>query len=41
MAADAVLLDATELTLAEVIEEIARLASERSELACTGDKRSS
>ncbi len=36
MAADAVLLDATELTLAEVIEEIARLAKERSELACTG-----
>jgi cytidylate kinase len=40
MAADAVLLDATELTLAEVIEEIARLARERSELACTGDKSS-
>jgi CMP/dCMP kinase len=40
MAADAVLLDATELTLAEVIEEIARLAKERSELACTGDKSS-
>jgi len=40
MAADAVLLDATELTLAKVIEEIARLARERSELACTGDKRS-
>jgi CMP/dCMP kinase len=38
MAADAVLLDATELTLAEVIEEIARMAGERSELACTGDK---
>ena len=40
MAADAVLLDATELTLAEVIEEIARLARERSELACMGDKSS-
>jgi cytidylate kinase len=40
MAADAVLLDATDLTLAEVIEEIARLARERSELACTGDKSS-
>jgi CMP/dCMP kinase len=38
MAADAVLLDATELTLTEVIEEIARLARERSELASTGDK---
>jgi cytidylate kinase len=40
MAADAVLLDATELTLAEVIEEIDRMARERSELACTGDKSS-
>jgi cytidylate kinase len=40
MAADAVLLDATDLTLAEVIEEIARLATEHSELACTGDKSS-
>ena len=40
LAADAVLLDATELTLAEVVEEIARLAGERSELACTGDKSS-
>jgi CMP/dCMP kinase len=40
MAADAVLLDATDLTLAEVIEEIARMARERSELACTGDKSS-
>ena len=40
MAADAVLLDATELTLAEVIEEITRLAGERSELACMGDKSS-
>jgi cytidylate kinase len=38
MAADAVLLDATELTLVEVIEEITRLARERGELACTGDK---
>jgi CMP/dCMP kinase len=34
MAADAVLLDATDLTLAEVIDEIARLAREHSELAC-------
>jgi cytidylate kinase len=40
MAADAVLLDATDLTLAEVIEEITRLATEHSELACTGDKSS-
>ena len=39
-AADAVLLDATDLTLAEVIEEIARLARERSELACAGDTSS-
>jgi CMP/dCMP kinase len=40
MAADAVLIDATELTLAEVIDEIGRLAREHSELACTGDKSS-
>jgi len=40
MAADAVYLDATDLTLAEVIEEITRLARQRSELACAGDKSS-
>ncbi len=40
MAADAVLLDATDRTLPEVIEEITRLARERSELACAGDKSS-
>jgi CMP/dCMP kinase len=40
MAPDAVLVDATELTLAEVVDEITRLAAERSELACTGDKSS-
>ena len=40
MAADAVLLDATDLTLAAVIDEISRLARERSELACAGDKSS-
>ena len=39
-AADAVLLDATDLTLEQVIEEIARLARERSDLACAGDKSS-
>jgi CMP/dCMP kinase len=39
-AADAVLIDATDLTLAEVIEQIARLARERSELACAGDTSS-
>jgi cytidylate kinase len=39
-AADAVLLDATDLTLAAVIDEIARLAQERSELACAGDSSS-
>ena len=39
-AADAILLDATDLTLAEVIDEISRLARERSELACAGDKSS-
>ena len=37
-AADALLLDATDLTLEQVIEEIARLARERSVLACAGDK---
>jgi cytidylate kinase len=39
-AADALLLDATDLTLDEVIETIARLARERSALACAGDKSS-
>ena len=39
-AADALLLDATDLTLDEVVEEIARLARERSALACAGDKSS-
>jgi cytidylate kinase len=39
-AADAVLIDATDLSLDQVIEEIARLARERSELACAGDKSS-
>lgn len=34
---DAVLLDATDLTLDEVIQKIATLARERSALACTGD----
>jgi CMP/dCMP kinase len=38
MAADALLLDATDLTLEQVIEEITRMARERSELACAGDK---
>jgi cytidylate kinase len=38
MAADAVLLDATDMSLPEVIGEITRLARERSELACAGDK---
>ena len=37
-AADALLLDATDLTLEQVIEEVTRLARERSELACAGDK---
>ena len=37
-AADALLLDATDLTLEQVIEEITRLARERSQLACAGDK---
>jgi CMP/dCMP kinase len=40
MAQDAILLDATDLTLAAVIEEIARLARECSELASAGDKSS-
>ena len=39
-AADALLLDATDLSLEQVIEEIARLARERSGLACAGDKSS-
>jgi cytidylate kinase len=39
-AADALLLDATDLTLEQVIEEIARLGRERSGLACAGDKSS-
>jgi CMP/dCMP kinase len=38
-AADALLLDATDLTLDEVIEEIARLAR-KTQLACAGDKSS-
>jgi cytidylate kinase len=37
-AADAVLIDATDLTLDQVIQWITRLARERSELACAGDK---
>jgi cytidylate kinase len=37
-AADAVLIDATDLSLDQVIKEIARLARERSELASAGDK---
>jgi CMP/dCMP kinase len=37
-AADALLLDATDLTLEQVIEEITRLARERSVMACAGDK---
>jgi CMP/dCMP kinase len=40
-AADALLLDATDLTLDQVVEEITRLAREHSELACAGDKSSS
>jgi cytidylate kinase len=39
-AADAVLIDATGLTLAEVIDTITRLARARMPLACAGDKRS-
>ena len=37
MAIDAVLIDATDLTLDEVIAEITRLARERSALACAGE----
>jgi cytidylate kinase len=37
MADDAVLLDATDLTLDEVIQKIAKLARERCALACAGD----
>jgi len=37
-AADAVLIDATDLTLAEVIDAIVGLARERAPLACAGDK---
>jgi CMP/dCMP kinase len=40
MASDAVYMDATDMTLTEVIHEITRLARERSELACAGDKSS-
>jgi CMP/dCMP kinase len=39
-AADARLIDATDLTLDQVIEEITRLARERSQLASAGDKSS-
>jgi CMP/dCMP kinase len=39
-AADALLLDATDLSLAEVIGEITRLARERSLLVCAGDESS-
>jgi cytidylate kinase len=38
MAGDAVLIDSTDLTLREVIDAIARLARERTQLACAGDK---
>ena len=38
--ADAVYMDATDLTLTEVIDQITRLARERSQLACAGDKSS-
>jgi cytidylate kinase len=40
MAEDAVLIDSTNLTLSEVIETIARLARERTQLACAGGKSS-
>jgi hypothetical protein len=41
MAADALLIDSTDLTLAEVIDAIAVLARDRAgTFACTGDKRS-
>jgi cytidylate kinase len=39
-AEDAVLLDATDLSLPAVIAEITRLAHERTQLACAGDKSS-
>lgn len=38
-AEDAVLIDATDLSLPAVIDVIARLARERSQLACAGEKR--
>lgn len=38
MAADAVLIDSTDMTLSEVIDAIARLARERTQLACAGEK---
>jgi CMP/dCMP kinase len=38
MAGDAVFLDATDLTLAEVIGAITRLAAERGDLACAGTR---
>lgn len=38
MAEDAVLIDSTDLTLREVIDQIARLACERTQLACAGGK---
>ena len=37
-AADALLLDASELTLAQVIDEITRLARKLDSMACAGDK---
>jgi CMP/dCMP kinase len=37
-AEDAVLIDSTDLTLREVVDMIARLARERAQLACAGDK---
>lgn len=40
MASDAVLLDTTDMTLEQVIREITKLARDRSELACAGDKNS-
>jgi len=39
-AEDAVLIDATDLSLPAVIAEITRLAHERTQLACAGDKSS-
>ena len=38
-AGDAVLIDATDLTLPAVVDMITRLARERTQLACAGDKR--